>query len=274
MSGSSLVPKQARVAKVVRELSDVVTFHLDVEGGAFRFAPGQFTMLYAMGLGESAISISGDPDRPDQLVHTLRAVGRVTIPLAAVKPGDSIGVRGPYGKGWPLDEARGRDLVIVAGGIGLPPLRPAILHVLARRADYGRLVILYGARTPADILFRKELEQWRGRFDVDLEVTVDRAGVDWRGHVGVVPELIRSAGFDPTNAVAMMCGPEVMLRYASRALLARGTPASSIYVSLERNMKCAVGLCGHCQIGPAFVCKDGPVMPYDRAAPLLSVREL
>jgi NAD(P)H-flavin reductase len=271
---TSLVPTPARITRVVRELEDTVTFSLALEGAPMAFAPGQFTMLYLLGAGEVPISISGDPARPEELVHTIRAVGRVTRPLCALDVGASLGVRGPFGTAWPVDAACGKDVVFVAGGLGLAPLRPAILRVLARRADYGKVAILYGTRTPKDILFRAELERWRASLDLTVEVTVDRAGADWHGHVGVVPELVKALSLDSANAVAMVCGPEVMMRFTARALEARGMPLGAVYVSLERDMKCAVGFCGHCQLAGTFVCKDGPVFAYDRVAPLLAVREL
>jgi NAD(P)H-flavin reductase len=173
-----------------------------------------------------------------------------------------------------MDRARGHDVLIVAGGIGLAPLRPALEHVLAHRAQYDRVVLVYGARTPDDLLYRRQLETWRGRFDVEVLVTVDRGVGEWHGHVGVVTGLLSRAPFDPEDTLALLCGPEIMITFAARELERRGVPRSGIWVSLERNMKCGVGLCGHCQLGPTFVCKDGPVFPLDRAAPLLAVREL
>lgn len=271
----AMVPRMMRVKRVVRELPDIVTFHLDADDtGGFRFAPGQFNMLYLFGTGEVPISISGDPASPGELIHTIRAVGAVTKPLCEVKRGTPLGVRGPFGTAWPVEEARGRDLIIVAGGLGLAPLRPAIYHALQHRSSYGRVLLLYGARTPADILFERELHEWRGRFDCEVEVTVDRAGTGFRGHVGVVPALLDRVSIDAERAVAMVCGPEVMMRFTARALLAKGLPPESIWLSVERSMKCGIGLCGHCQLGPAFACKDGAVMRQDRAAPLLAVREL
>lgn len=271
-----LVPDMLRVARVQREVEDVFTLRLDVSGrpAGFAFAPGQFNMLYAFGAGEVAISISGDPGRPGELLHTVRAVGSVTRVIQRLRAGDSLGVRGPYGVPWPMDAARGRDLVIVAGGLGLAPLRPAIHHALAHRRDFARVVILYGARTPADILFRKDLQRWRGRLDVEVEVTVDRAPAEWPGMVGVVPALLRGARFDPATAVAMVCGPEVMMRFTARELLGMGASADRVWVSMERNMKCGAGLCGHCQYGPTFVCKDGPVFRFDRVEPLMRIREI
>lgn len=272
-----MVPALVPITKVARELEGTFTWHLDVSelpGGTFAFLPGQFNMLYLFGAGEVPISISGDPARPKTLVHTIRAVGSVTKLMERLRKGDKIGLRGPFGTGWPLDEARGKDLLIVAGGLGLAPLRPAILYALAHRNDYKSLAILYGARTPADILYRKELERWRGRLDTSVEVTVDRAGQDWLGHVGVVPALLANVSFNPQSTVAMLCGPEVMMRFTARDLLSRGVPASSIYVSMERNMKCGAGLCGHCQFGPTFVCKEGPVYPFGAIERIFYLREV
>jgi NAD(P)H-flavin reductase len=185
-----------------------------------------------------------------------------------------VGVRGPFGTAWPVDLAEGRDVVIVAGGIGLAPLRPALYHVLRHRRRFGRVVVLYGARTPADLLFARELESWRGRLDVELDVTVDRASPDWLGRVGVVTTLIPRAPLDPDRAIAFVCGPELMMHFVATDLEHRGMAAERIWLSTERNMKCGMALCGHCQLGPTFVCKDGPVFRWDRVKPLLSVREL
>lgn len=274
--GDCMVPELFPIARVKREVRDVFTLHLDVSSrqGGFSFAPGQFNMLYLFGVGEVPISISGDPCDSRELVHTLRAVGTVTRGLQALRRGDVVGVRGPFGTGWPLAEARGRDVVLIAGGLGLAPLRPAIYDVLRNRKDYRRVTILYGARSPEDVLYRRELERWRGRLDVDVWVTVDRAPSDWYGHVGVVPALLPLVQLDGARAVAMICGPEVMMRFTVRELLRRGVPEHGIYVSMERNMKCAVGFCGHCQLGPHFVCKNGPVFRYDRISWLFFLREV
>jgi NAD(P)H-flavin reductase len=230
-------------------------------------------MLYAFGLGEVAISISGDPAKGDRIVHTVRAVGAVSGALTRLRRGGVIGVRGPYGSCWPVSQAEGSDIVMIAGGLGLAPLRPAIYRVLAHRKRYGRVVLLYGARGPGDILYRREIERWR-RLDVDIEVTVDHAAADWRGNVGVVPELIPRISFDPLHTVALVCGPEIMMRFTIAALRDRGVGLDRIHLSMERNMKCAIGLCGHCQFGPAFVCRDGPVFRFDRIAPLFNLREI
>ena len=230
-------------------------------------------MLYAFGVGEVAISMSGDPAE-SAFIHTVRNVGAVSGAIEKIAPGSTIGLRGPFGTAWPVKEAEGSDVIIVAGGLGLAPLRPAIYAILANRVRYGRVVILLGSRNPKDILYRHELEQWRQRLDVDIEVTVDHADPEWRGNVGVVPKLISVATFDRHDAFGFICGPEVMMRFSVNALIDAGLPADRIYVSMERNMKCAIGLCGHCQFGPTFVCKDGPVMRFDRIASIFAMREI
>jgi NAD(P)H-flavin reductase len=231
-------------------------------------------MLYAFGVGEIPISISGDPGRQGTLVHTVRKVGSVSRALCALKPEDDVGVRGPFGSAWPLEACHGRDVVIVAGGIGLAPLRPVVYAVLSHRERYGRIALLDGARTPGDLLYRAEVERWRARGSIEVLVTVDHATAAWAGSVGVVTRLIERAHFDPAQSVAMVCGPEIMMRFTARELLARGIEPDRIYVSLERNMQCAVAHCGHCQFGPVLVCRDGPVFRYDRVAALLLQREL
>jgi len=271
----AMLPAPYRVTAARRELSDVVTLDLvPLAGEVPDFAPGQFNMLYAFGVGEAAISLSGDPSDRSRFVHTVRDVGAVSRAIAAAQPGMVLGVRGPFGAAWPVAQAEGHDIVIVAGGLGLAPLRPAIYHVLNNSERFGRIALLYGSRGPDDILFREELGALRARLDIDVAVTVDHAGRDWHGHVGVVPRLIEKASFDPANTVALVCGPEVMMRFTATALLGAGVPDSRIFLSLERNMKCALGLCGHCQFGPDFVCKDGPVFGYNCIARRLAVREI
>jgi NAD(P)H-flavin reductase len=271
----AFLPRPFRVTSVRRDTFDTVTIELDsVDGEGFVFASGQFTMLMAFGVGEVPISISGDPARPGRLVHTIRDVGGVTQSLCAARPGDVFGVRGPYGVGWAVSDGVGEDVVIVAGGIGLAPLRPAVLEVLAARQHFGRVSLLYGARTPDDVLFGAELELWAADADVDVAVTVDRAPTSWAGQVGLVTELIPRAAFNPARSLALVCGPEVMIRYVAAALAARGVPAGKIKLSLERNMRCGVGLCGHCQLREYLICVDGPVFPFDVVQPLLAVRQL
>jgi NAD(P)H-flavin reductase len=269
------VPQIYRIEDVRRELSDTVTLALKPASGARpSFGPGQFNMLYVFGVGEVPISMSGDRADNGIFVHTVRDVGAVSGAIAQLETGATIGVRGPFGTSWPVTAAEGVDVIIVAGGLGIAPLRPAIYAILADRKRYGRVVILVGSRNPKDLLFFSELEEWRRRLDVDIEVTVDHADADWRGNVGVVPGLIPRAAFDPQEAIALVCGPEVMMRFTVSALREAGVASNRIYLSMERNMKCAIGLCGHCQFGPTFICKDGPVMRYDRIADIFAIREL
>lgn len=272
----AMVPTLVRVKNVRRDTHDTFTLELvpDQKGNGFIFSPGQFNMLYVPGVGEVPISICGDPAERNVLVHTTRAVGTVTRALRVLKRNDVIGVRGPFGSHWPVDEAAGSDVVIVAGGIGLPPLRPALYSILAHREKYGKIVLLYGTRSPEDILYKSELERWRSRFDLEVHISVDRAMDGWHGNVGVVTTLIKKAPFDPDNTVAFVVGPEVMMRYTILELTRRGVEKSSLYVSMERNMKCAIGLCGHCQLGGVFVCKDGPVFRFDKIEALFSLREI
>ncbi len=269
-------PAPWRILRTSAETRDTFTLALEPAdpGATYAFRPGQFNMLYTFGVGEVPISMSGPPGEGRRVIHTLRAVGPVTQTFQRLKRGEVVGLRGPYGTAWPVERATGQDVVVVAGGIGLAPLRPAIYHLLAHRPQYGRVMLLFGARTPDDILFARELENWRGRFDIDVGITVDRAQPGWHGQVGVVTTLIPRAAFDPANTVAFVCGPEIMMRFAARDLENRGVLPGRIWLSMERNMRCAVGLCGHCQFGAVFVCRDGPVFRYDTLAPLLAVREL
>lgn len=269
------VPERFRVSSSRRETEDTWTLELaPVERPELGFAPGQFTMLYAFGAGEVPISVSGDPGRPRTLVHTVRAVGATTRAVCAVNEGDELGVRGPFGRGWPVAQAEGRDVVVVAGGVGLAPLRSVLYTVLADRERYGRLVLLYGGRTPDQLLYRDELSAWADRDDVEVHMIVDAADEGWRGRVGVVPGLVDQVGLDGAGATALVCGPEVMMRFAVEALVAAALPAERIFLSMERNMKCAVGHCGHCQWGPSFVCRDGPVYSWSEAEPWFRIREL
>lgn len=274
-SADPFVPQLYRVEAVRRELSDTVTLTLEPAAGRRpAFAAGQFNMLYAFGVGEVAISMSGSPADDGGFIHTVRDVGAVSRAIARLEPGATLGLRGPFGTSWPVAAAEGADIVVVAGGLGIAPLRPAIYAILANRSRYGRVAVLFGSRNPADILFRRELEDWRRRRDVEIELTVDHADADWRGKVGVVPALVPRFVFDAEETVAFVCGPEVMMRFTATALRQAGVAAERIYLSMERNMKCAIGLCGHCQFGSAFICKDGPVMRYDRIAGIFSLREI
>ncbi len=275
LSSDPMVPRLARVTATRQDGPDVWTLDMEPESGDWAgFEPGQFNMLSVFGVGEVPISFSGDPADSGKIVHTIRAVGPVSTALTQLQEGAVLGIRGPYGTGWPVDAADGRDIVVIAGGLGLAPVRPALYHFMNRRQSYGSLSLLYGTRSPDDILFRSELEDWRRRLDVEVDVTVDHATDRWRGRVGVVTKLVAFADFDPSNTIAIICGPEIMMRFAANALIDRDVPPSQLYLSMERNMQCAIGLCGHCQLGPVFVCKDGPVFSHDRLAPLMAVREL
>ena len=271
-----MVPAPYRIQRVTQEADDTFTLELLPmdNGDGFSFLPGQFNMLYVFGVGEVPISISSDPADSPSLQHTTRVVGTVTRGMRKLKRGDSIGIRGPFGTQWPVEKATGHDVVIAAGGIGLAPLRPALYRLMAQRENYRRIVLLYGTRTPEDILYRRELEHWRGKFDLEIQVTVDRAASSWRGNVGVVTTLIARAPFDPSNTVALVCGPEVMMRFTAMELEKRGVTGDRIYLSMERNMKCGIGLCGHCQYGPTFACKDGPVFQFDQITSMLGKAEI
>ncbi|HUB47195.1 MAG TPA: FAD/NAD(P)-binding protein [Acetobacteraceae bacterium] len=271
-----MVPRIVRVHKRTRDLPGTVTLELEPADDAPlpRYRPGQFTMMYVFGIGEIPVSVSGDASDASRLVQTVRAVGAVSEAITLLKPGDMLGLRGPFGTAWPTEELAGQDVVVVAGGLGLAPLRPSIYHLLANRPQFGKVVLLYGTRSPDEILYRRQLESWRTRLDLQLEVTVDHAGGGWRGHVGVVTRLIPRLSIDVAHATALVCGPEVMMRFAGGALQDIGMPEEAIWVSLERNMKCAVGLCGHCQFAGMFACKDGAVVRYDRVRHLMALKEV
>lgn len=270
-----MVPIPARVDRVRRETQDTFTLDLaPINEPLPRFAPGQFSMLYVFGVAELPISISGDPERAGGLTYTVRSVGLATQELVSRKENDSVGVRGPFGRGWPMERARGKDVVLVAGGIGLAPIRPALYHIFHHRADYGRVILLYGARSPHDILYRNELRLWGRQTNTQVLNTVDYGGLEWRGNVGVVTTLFRLVRLNPTHTFAMICGPEVMIRYVAVELSQRGVAPKDVYVSAERNMKCGVGHCGHCQLGPVFVCKDGPVFSYNQLQPWINKYEI
>jgi NAD(P)H-flavin reductase len=271
---ASYLPYSCRILRRVQETSDTFTFVIEAHDRLpAPFRPGQFNMLSIPGVGEVPISISGFAAETNTVVHTTRAVGSVTRELERLQVGQYVGLRGPYGTGWPLEALEGRDVIVLAGGIGLAPLRPVLYHILADRTKFRRLVLLYGARTPGDLLFRDELLGWQMSSEIDVRITVDRASRFWRGHVGVITALVSAAHFDPSNAVALVCGPEAMMRFTVHELNGRGLTSQRIFASMERNMKCAFGLCGHCQYGPSFVCKDGPVYRFDRIEPYFPIRE-
>jgi NAD(P)H-flavin reductase len=270
--------RTAVIESIRHEIEAVATYQLRFTDSRvaeqYRFQPGQFNMLYIPGCGESAISLSGSPALDGhQIVHTIRFVGRVTDAISQLRVGDQLGVRGPFGTAWPMDRCQGRDVVVIAGGIGLAPLRPALYSFIENRNDFGRIVLLYGSRSPDLLLYADELESWKER-GIEIQVTVDRATDSWHGAVGVVPLLLdRLAGLKPDRTEVVLCGPEVMMHYGALSALKRNIPKQSIWLSIERNMQCAVGLCGHCQLGSVFVCRQGPVFRYDVIENLLKVRD-
>lgn len=272
-----MAPRFLSVKRRLRETADVFSLEIaldDAGASVPRFRPGQFNMLYAFGVGEIPISVSGDPSITTSITHTIRSVGPVSAALAKLRSGDPVGIRGPFGNCWPADEAAGYDVLVIASGIGLVPLRPVLYHLLRQREAYGRVALLYGARTPDDLLYRRELDSWRRTPNLQVRVTLSRAGPDWVGDVGYVTGLLPKVRFTPADTIAMVCGPEPMIRSTALALEAIGLTPAQIFVSLERNMKCATGFCGHCQFGPHFICKDGPVFRYDRVRGLMAMREI
>jgi NAD(P)H-flavin reductase len=263
----------ATIVEKIREAEDIHTYRLRLDDEKtrrnFRFAAGQFNMVYLFGVGEVAISIVSDPEESEWLDHTIRTVGRVTTTIAQLEVGGTLGIRGPFGQGWPLDEARGRHVVIVTGGLGCAPVVGAIEYIFRRRAQYGSVKILHGVKTSHDLLYRERFEAWRKQPNTEVLLTSDQPDKTWEHHVGVVTELFKRVSIDPANTMVLMCGPEIMMRLGVPILMKRGIPATAVYVSLERHMECGIGLCGHCQMGPYFLCKDGPVMRYDRVEPWL-----
>jgi NAD(P)H-flavin reductase len=267
----------ARIAEVRPEVPGIVTYRLEFDDPAvaagYRFQAGQFNMLYLPGIGEAAISISSDPEDPANLAHTIRAAGSVTSAFARRQVGEEILLRGPYGTAWPLAACKGLDVIIACGGVGLAPLRPAIYDLIHHRADYGRVFLLYGARTPNDMLYQDEYDTWRDH-GIEVETTVDIGDGDWRGNIGVVPVLFYRLRLKAARTCVLSCGPEIMIRFVVFESLARKIAPERIILSMERNMNCAIGHCGHCQIGPVFVCKDGPVFSYKQLAPYMHVEDL
>ena len=276
-SPDTMIPVFRSVNHRDEELDQVITLEFDIEtqdSSWQGFKPGQFNMLYAFGIGEVAISMSGNPAEADRIVHTIRAVGAISRALTHAQISGQVGIRGPFGNCWPLNEATGRDVLIVAGGLGLAPLRPALYHLLEKRERYGRIALIYGSRNPAELLYADELELWNKNADIDVHIIVDHADKNWRGNVGLVTRLIPNLQLDWPNASSFLCGPEIMMRSTAISLLGKGMTAARIYLSMERNMKCAIALCGHCQYGPHFVCKDGPIFSFQKIRQLLSLREI
>ncbi len=271
-----LEPNWAEITAITNETSDVSTYWLKFVDPAiqadYSFKPGQFNMIYVPGFGESAISISSDAEDRDNIGHSIRFVGNVTRAVSRLKVGDVVGLRGPFGSSWPMYEMEGKDIFIACGGIGLPPLRPTIYYIMHHREKYGKVTLLYGARTASDLMYTSEYDRWR-QADIDVEITVDRGDANWQGRVGVVPMWFYQFRIDAHKTAVLTCGPEIMIRFVIFEALARRIPLENIFVSLERNMKCGQGSCGHCQLGPYFVCKDGPVFRFDALQPYFNVEE-
>ena len=267
-----MTPQVARVVDRIQEGPDTVTLAVQLPPGMHPPAPGQFNMLWAFGVGEVPISVSAVLPLTDVILHTIHDVGAVSRALCELRPGQELGVRGPFGVGWDLSAARGRDVVVMAGGIGLAPLRPVVNAILHERDQFGRVAVLIGARTPGDLLFPDDIAAWGQRLQV--EQTVDRSAPGWHGDVGVVTTLLGRIGYGLRESIAYVCGPEVMMRFGARSLLDRLMSPGNIQVSMERNMQCAVKLCGHCQFGELFVCTDGPVFPWSRVQDMVGVRGL
>jgi NAD(P)H-flavin reductase len=264
------------VVSRVQESPTIFTLRLRLDDpaaqAAFRFAPGQFNMLYLYGVGEVPVSIMSDPEEHGIIGHTIRALGRVTRGLSALQPGDRVGLRGPFGRGWPLQDLGGNDVVLVTGGLGCAPAVSVIHYVLRRRARFGRLVIIQGVKHADDLIWHMQYEQWAKLPDTQVLVAASQGAAFWPWHVGRVTELFGLARFNPARAVAMLCGPEGMMRAAAESLLGRGLPEAHLYLSMERNMQCGVGRCGHCQFGGAFVCQNGPVFNWAEVRDLLGHR--
>ena len=260
------LPKIAEVVNRVDESGTVFTLDLKlIDQGlheSYAFDPGQFNMLYARGAGEIPISVSSDPEQRDFFSHTIRIVGKVSGALARLQPGDVLGLRGPYGRGWPLAEAEGRDIVVVTGGLGCAPAVSVVNYVLKRRKRYGRLVIMQGVLHAEELIWRERYIAWNRLPETQVLLSADNVDPNWPWHGGRVTVLFDKAEFDHENCMVYMCGPEPMMIAGAKELISRGIPETRLWLSMERNMHCAVGHCGHCQFGPYFVCGDGPVFCY------------
>ncbi len=274
-TGPPAVPLPYRVVRRRAETADTASFVLEPLDEALPpFRPGQFAMLYAFGVGDIPVSVSGILPHRHRLMHTVRAVGAVSTALCELGPGDTVGVRGPFGTVWDTSRAAGGDVLVIAGGIGLAPLRPLVYEVFRAPHRFRRVHVLIGARTPGDLVYRDETAVWAAAGPGGTALTVDRPDAGWAGDVGLVTGLLGHARFDPPGTTAYVCGPEVMIRATARELVHRGLRPERVLVSLERTMRCGTGHCGHCQLGPLLLCRDGAVLGYDRAAPLLATREL
>ena len=275
-SVSPMLPQPYRVCDISEEIPGCLTLKLIPENEKHYqdWQPGQFFMIYVFGHGEVPISISGDPEKSGQLAFTVMSVGSITQAICRLKPGDAVGLRGPFGSAWPLNKLKGQNIILMAGGLGLAPLRPALYHLLGNNQAYGNIRLMYGTRQPDSIVFADELARWSDHQALDVSITVDNAGRDWSGKVGVITDLLKEISINGSNTSALICGPEVMMRFSAYALLDLGIAMDKIFVSMERNMKCALKMCGRCQYGPYFICHDGPVFSFDQVRELFRIREL
>lgn len=269
-----MVPEIYQVQSITHEASDIFTITLTPKekGKKIGFLPGQFNMVYHFGYGEIPLSVSGDSAKQDVLVHTIRAVGPVSQSLQKVKPGDELGVRGPLGTPWPLVK-KDCDVLVIAGGLGIAPLRPALLELIAHKSQFRDITLLYGTKKPDEMIFHKDLESWRKQ-GMKIEMTVDKPDETWKDHVGVITPLVKPNIKEPKNTLVFMCGPEIMFKFVAKELLEAQVDAQNIFLSLERNMQCGVGVCGRCQLGPYFICKDGAVFSYPQVQKWLTIKEL
>jgi NAD(P)H-flavin reductase len=270
-----MTPELYKVTAFKHEIPEVFTLELQgLTQDTLKFSPGQFCMLHMFGVGESAISISGAAHQDDKVIHTIKALGVVTNKLQNLREGAIIGLRGPYGEPWPIKKMTGKNVVIASGGLGLAPLRPVIYHIIKNRKKYKKVWLFYGARTPADILYADEIQNWADKHDILVRISVDKAEGNWQGNVGVVTPLIHKEKIPSKDVIALLCGPEIMMHFGVIELEKKKISKKDIYISMERNMQCGVGYCGHCIFGPKLICRDGPVFSFDEVGDFLQVREL
>ncbi|HCU25088.1 MAG TPA: Ni/Fe hydrogenase subunit gamma [Deltaproteobacteria bacterium] len=273
-----LTPQAAEIVEKRRESENIFTFRLrfcaEEARRSFSFSPGQFNMIYAFGVGDVAITIVSDPDDMETLDHTIRTVGNVTQALGRLEKGDVVGLRGPFGSTWPLEEIRGKDVMILTGGLGCAPTLGALHYLIRRRESYGAIKIIHGIKAPRDLIYQKKFREWEKTPNTEVHLTVDKPARGWKHKIGLVTHLLKDVAFDAAKTVVMMCGPEIMMRLSLKELIYRGIAPERIYLALERNMKCALGFCGHCQFGPHFICKDGPILRYDRIREIFHLKEV
>ncbi|MFA6078554.1 MAG: FAD/NAD(P)-binding protein [Candidatus Omnitrophota bacterium] len=262
---------EAEITDIVEETANIKTFTIRPRGD-ITFKAGQFMDVTVPGIGEAPFTPSSNHSNTEKLDFTIMRSGRVTKILHEMKKGETIGVRGPYGKGYPLDAFKSKDIMIVGGGVGLAPLRALLYAMFNEVNDYRKIMVKYGARTPKDIVYKGEVDTWKDRAPhVEVNITTDTGDESWKGHVGLVTTILDNKGIDMANAVSIVCGPPIMMKFATFKLLELGFKDSQIYLSMEKNMSCGIGKCGHCRIGPYYACKDGPVFTYDKIKDLPNI---